>query len=135
MNLEKALKQGDDISGHVVTGHVDGIGVVQKIEKKRKNWILFIKTSKAIMRLLAPKASVACDGISLTVQENKGSQFKIAIIPHTLQETTLGLKKKGSTLNIEVDILMRYATFYLEKKKKRSRSPKRQIQKLIKQGF
>jgi riboflavin synthase len=108
VNLERSLKVGDGMGGHFVTGHIDGRGTIVKIEKRKKNTTLFIQASKDIITLLAEKGSVACDGISLTVQKVQGVVFQIAVIPHTLQVTTLGIGRVGSEVNLEVDIVARY---------------------------
>ncbi len=120
VNLERSLKLGSRLGGHFVTGHVDGRGEITKIEKRKKNTTLFIKAPKHIISLLADKGSIACDGISLTVQKVSVSTFQIAIIPHTLDTTTLGDKQVGSELNLEVDIIARYLQkcFAKEKLKK-----------------
>ena len=117
VNLERSLRFGKALGGHFVTGHIDGRGRVVKIEKIKKNTTLFIEASKDIICLLADKGSVACDGISLTVQKVKGSVFQIAVIPHTLKVTTLGIKRVGSRINLEVDIVARYLQMCFAKEK------------------
>lgn len=103
VNLERSLRFGDRLGGHIVLGHVDGVGTIQKIEKDRRNCLLWIHASKKLLRGMVEKGSVALDGISLTIVCIKKDNFCIAIIPHTLKATTLGEKTVGNTLNIELD--------------------------------
>ena len=119
VNLERSLQLGSGLGGHFVTGHIDGRGTIVKIEKRKKNTTLFLTASKDIISLLADKGSVACDGISLTVQKVSGSVFQIAVIPHTLKVTTLGAKRVGSGVNLEVDIVARYLQMCFKKEKLR----------------
>jgi len=136
VNLERSLKMGSGLGGHFVTGHIDGRGTIVKIERRNKNTTLFITASKAIIALLADKGSVACDGISLTVQKVRGSLFQIAVIPHTLKVTTLGLKKVGSEVNLEVDIVARYLQMCFAKEKSRKTFSSRTIlRELLRQGL
>lgn len=108
VNLERSLKVGDEIGGHFVTGHIDGRGRIAAIEKRKKNWLVTFEAPASIMKCLAQKGSVAVDGISLTVQRLTRKNFKITIIPHTLKETTLGRKKIGDCVNLEIDLITRY---------------------------
>ena len=136
VNLEKSLRVGDTLGGHFVTGHIDGRGRIARIEKRKKNTTLFIQAHKDIIALLADKGSVACDGISLTVQKVKGKQFQIAVIPHTLKVTTLGTKQVGSEINLEVDIVARYLRGCFSKERSQKTFSSRTILKeLLKQGF
>jgi riboflavin synthase len=135
VNLERSLKIGDGLGGHFVTGHIDGRGTIVKIEKRKKNTTLFLKASKDIITLLADKGSVACDGISLTVQKVRGRIFQIAVIPHTLKVTTLGLKRVGSEVNLEVDIVARYLQMCFAKEKcRRAFSSRIILRELLQQG-
>ena len=109
VNLERALKIGDELGGHIVTGHVDGLaGLVSREDFDGMARLVF-EAPRALSRFIAPKGSVALDGISLTVNEVKGDRFGVLIIPHTLAVTTLGERKVGDSLNIEVDLMARYA--------------------------
>ena len=110
VNLERSLKFGDRLGGHFISGHVDGIGIIEKIEKEGKNQLWTVNANPAIVKFMALKGSAALDGISLTVQNVTKNSFKIAFIPHTLKVTTFGQKKKGDAINIEIDMLARYAT-------------------------
>ena len=135
VNLEKSLRFGTALGGHFVTGHIDGRGRIVKIEKRKKNTTLFLHASKDIIGLLADKGSVACDGISLTVQKVQNGIFQIAVIPHTLKVTTLGIKKVGSDVNLEVDIVARYLQMCFKKERSRRTFSSRAILKeLLKQG-
>lgn len=108
LNLERSLKKDDRVGGHFVTGHVDGRGRIEKIKRSGRNLVLQIAAPKAIIRSLAAKGSVAVDGISLTVQALKGMGFKVAVVPHTLRETTLSRKRVGDFVNLEEDLIFRY---------------------------
>lgn len=135
VNLERSLKIGDRLGGHFVTGHIDGRGTIVKIEKRKKNTTLFLTASKDIIALLADKGSVACDGISLTVQKVRGSIFQIAVIPYTLQVTTLGTRRVGSEVNLEVDIVARYLQMCFAKEKaKRTFSSRTILRELLQRG-
>jgi len=104
VNLEKSLGLGDKLGGHLVTGHVDGVGVVLK----HKNGFLQVKAPKALSRYIARKGSICIDGVSLTVNSAKGRTFEVNLIPHTLKVTTLGRLAKGNAVNLEVDLVARY---------------------------
>jgi len=109
VNIERSLMIGDRLEGHFVLGHIDGIGIIKKIDKGEKGSRIKIKIpNKKLLPLITQKGSIAVDGVSLTVVSVKNSRVEIALIPHTLDNTTLGLKKVGDTVNIEVDILSRY---------------------------
>ena len=110
VNLEKSLALGDKLGGHLVTGHVDGVGVVQKHSKG----FLQVKVPKALSRYVARKGSICIDGVSLTVNRAKGRTFEVNLIPHTLKVTTLGRLKKGDAVNLEVDLVARYVARLLE---------------------
>jgi riboflavin synthase len=110
VNLEKSLALGDKLGGHLVTGHVDGVGVVQKHSKG----FLQVKVPKALSRYVARKGSICIDGVSLTVNRAKGRAFAVNLIPHTLKVTTLGRLKKGDAVNLEVDLVARYVARLLE---------------------
>lgn len=135
VNLERSLRVGDELGGHFVTGHIDGRGKIVRIKRSRRNTTLFIKAPKAIIAMQAPKGSIAIDGISLTVQKVRGSLFEIAVIPHTLKVTTLGLQGVGSEVNIEIDIVARYLKACFSKKSFRSISSREILKALLKWGF
>lgn len=105
VNIERALKVGDRLSGHFVTGHVDGIAKIISIVKKDYDVIMEIKFPKELKRFIVQKGSISIDGISLTIAELKEESFEVIVIPHTLKYTTLGVRKIGDDVNIEVDML------------------------------
>jgi len=109
INLEKALRLSDLIGGHLVTGHVDGVGVVVSFEDKGESKNLVIKLPKPLMGLVAKKGSLAVDGVSLTVNRLRGRRVSINLISHTLLHTNLSDLRSGSKVNLEVDLLARYA--------------------------
>jgi riboflavin synthase len=109
LNLERSLKMGDELGGHMVSGHVDGIAEVVACESLPDMARLTLRAPKPLLRLIAPKGAVALDGVSLTVNEAKGDTFSVLIIPHTLLVTTFGAVKAGAALNLEVDMIARYA--------------------------
>ena len=113
LNLERAMKIGDELGGHIVTGHVDGIGHVASVEKIGDSWCVVIAAPDAIAPYVAAKGSITVDGVSLTVNEvtdqpDGTAHFTLNIIPHTAAMTTLGGLKAGSAVNLEIDILARY---------------------------
>ena len=105
VNLERSLKVGDRISGHFVTGHVDCIGIIRRKNYIRGNLCFEVVVPVNFLRYILPKGSVALDGISLTIAEKKPASFTVYIIPHTIKNTTLGLKGPSDKVNIEFDIL------------------------------
>ena len=108
LNLERSLKIGDELGGHIVTGHVDGISRVLKRIKLDNSLLFSFSIPSNLKKFICKKGSVSLDGISLTVNEVKTKFFNINVIPHTKNLTTLGNLKKNDTVNIEVDILSRY---------------------------
>ena len=107
-NLEKAMLLNERIGGHLVSGHIDGLGKVESIEKDGESFWFKIKADKQIMKYVVYIGSIAVDGISLTVAECDNSSFSVAIIPHTLECTTLNNKKVDSKVNLEVDMIGKY---------------------------
>lgn len=108
VNLEKALRLADRLGGHLVTGHVDGIGSVQKFEPVGESHELVIRAPASLAGYIARKGSITVDGVSLTVNWVKGRDFSINLIPHTVQVTTLKRLAAGSTVNLEIDLIARY---------------------------
>ncbi len=108
VNLERALKVGDRFGGHIVQGHIDGVGRVSKIRYGEGSTDIYIETDVSMMKLMAPKGSVAVDGVSLTLAEKSARGFKLIVIPYTLQHTCLGDLKPGDGVNIETDLIIRW---------------------------
>jgi riboflavin synthase len=108
VNLEKALRLADRLGGHLVSGHVDGVGTVAGIRRVGANRLVTVRAPGALSRYIARKGSVALNGVSLTVNEVQGAGFKVNLIPHTLAATNLGALRVGSKVNLEVDLLARY---------------------------
>jgi riboflavin synthase len=108
VNLERPLKVGDELGGHIVSGHVDGLGEVLSATPEQGSSRWRFRVPPAIARFIAPKGSVAIDGVSLTVNEVEGDVFGVNIIPHTAAVTSFGLLKPGDRVNIEIDTVARY---------------------------
>ena len=108
VNIERSLKAGDRLEGHFVLGHVDGVGVIKKIQKKPKEVQLWFEIPKSLSKYVVKKGSIAMDGISLTVVDIKKNLASVCLIPHTLQVTNFKTKKIGDKVNIETDILGKY---------------------------
>jgi riboflavin synthase len=108
VNLERAMKIGDELGGHIVTGHVDGLAEIEHIRPEGDSLRFSFRVPQALARYIASKGSIALDGVSLTVNEVEGERFGVNIIPHTRQATTFGAKKEGDRVNVEIDILARY---------------------------
>ena len=115
VNLERPLRAGDEIGGHFVLGHVDGVAEVEGRREDGDSVRLHVAAPDGLAALLAPKGSVALDGVSLTVNEVDGARFGVDIIPHTLAGTTLGAAVPGTRLNLEADPLARYAARLLQR--------------------
>jgi riboflavin synthase len=114
VNLERAVRAGDRLGGHLVQGHVDGIAEVLHAERAGEALDVRIGTSPSLLRFVATKGSVALDGVSLTVNGVEPGSFSVMLIPHTLAVTTLGEIAKGRALNFEVDLVARYVARLLE---------------------
>jgi len=114
INLERALKFGDELGGHLVTGHVDGLATVVAREDMTEMARFALRAPAKLARFIAPKGSVALDGVSLTVNAVEKDTFSVLIIPHTLQVTTFGALRKDENVNLEVDTMARYAARLME---------------------
>ena len=112
VNLEGALVSGGKVSGHFVTGHVDGVGAIKAKREEKGELLLEVKASEDILDGIVLKGSVAVDGVSLTVAGVNDDSFSVYIIPHTARQTTLGAKKAGDNVNLETDMLGKYAAKY-----------------------
>ena len=108
VNLERALRFGDRLGGHLVSGHVDGVGEVLFRKKEASFFFFRIRAPKNIERYLVEKGSIAVEGVSLTINKVEGPVFEVVIIPHTAQTTTLGFRRAGDLVNLEVDLLAKY---------------------------
>jgi len=108
VNLERALAVGDRLGGHIVQGHVDGIGRIARIRYGEGSTEINIEAPDVVMKLLAPKGSIAVDGVSLTVASKTTRSFKLMVIPYTLQNTCLGELKPGDNINLESDLIIRW---------------------------
>ena len=108
VNLERALRVGDRLGGHIVQGHVDGIGTVSRVSYRSGSTHIYFDVSVSLLRLMAPKGSVAIDGVSLTLAEKSVRGFMVMVIPFTLESTTLGDLKPGHQVNIETDLIIRW---------------------------
>lgn len=115
INLESSLKFGDELGGHLVSGHVDGLATLVSITPDGDSFRLKIRAPQDLKHFIAPKGSIALNGISLTVNEVEDDVFGINIIPHTWEVTTMGQSKAGDTINMEIDMLARYVARILGK--------------------
>lgn len=115
INLESSLKFGDELGGHLVSGHVDGLATLESIEKEGDSHRLKIRVPQNLKHFIASKGSVTLDGISLTINEVEDDVFGVNIIPHTWEVTTLGTRKVGDKINLEIDMLARYVARILGK--------------------
>jgi riboflavin synthase len=116
VNLERSLKLSDRFEGHIVLGHVDGIGEISDVVKFPAEIKMWIKVKgKGMMKYLVPKGSVTVDGISLTVVDVGKNKFSAALVPHTVLKTTIGTKVRGDTVNLEFDILSKYLANFIPK--------------------
>ena len=115
INLERPTRVGDELGGHIVSGHVDGVAHVVSITPENDSLRYVFQAPENLKKFVAPKGSVALDGVSLTVNEVEGNRFGVNIIPHTQSVTTFGLYEVGSPVNMEIDMLARYVARLLEK--------------------
>ncbi|HLP97746.1 MAG TPA: riboflavin synthase [Sideroxyarcus sp.] len=108
VNLEKALRLSDRLGGHLVSGHVDGVGEVVAFNDIGESWRLVVRAPQELAKYIATKGSITINGVSLTVNQVAGSEFEVNLIPHTLDVTTLNELKVGSKVNLEIDLIARY---------------------------
>jgi riboflavin synthase len=108
VNLERPMRVGDEFGGHIVTGHIDGVAEIKNVAPEGESTRVTFEVPIALSRFVAPKGSVALDGVSLTVNEVDGTRFGVNLIPHTLKVTTFGRIKPGMKVNFEVDLMARY---------------------------
>lgn len=114
INLERALKAGDELGGHIVSGHVDGLGIVEAIDAVSECYVVRFKVPQSLKAMIAPKGSITINGVSLTVNDVQDCYFEVNIIPHTWQYTTFQHLKAGDYVHLEVDMLARYIARYQE---------------------
>jgi riboflavin synthase len=108
INLERPVRAGDELGGHIVTGHIDGTAKLIQLEPEGESKRMVFDVPARLISYIAPKGSIALDGVSLTVNEVDGSRFGVNVIPHTLKMTNFGRLKEGSRVNVEIDLLARY---------------------------
>jgi riboflavin synthase len=119
VNLERALRAGDRLGGHIVQGHVDGVGSLAAI-RPEGDWVRYrFRAPAAVRRYLVEKGSLTIDGVSLTVFACRGAAFSVALIPHTLEATTLGASRPGDRVNMEADVLMKHGEALLPSRRRR----------------
>jgi len=140
LNLERAMRLSDRIDGHLVLGHVDGIGVIKQREKLGNAIVVAIAVPEAFARHMIHKGSVAVDGISLTINACEPKSVTVSIIPHTARLTTIGMKQKGAPVNIETDMIAKYVERFtrgesIHNSEKTTASPGIDMEFLSKSGF
>jgi riboflavin synthase len=137
VNLERALKFGDRLGGHLVNGHVDGRANVVAIDRKGESWVFVFEIGTELSRYLIEKGSVAVNGVSLTVNRTDVRSFEVNVIPHTFQVTTMGRLRVGDEVNIEVDIIGKYVEKFVGKFRESGSSSKNSMDRdfLEKHGF
>lgn len=116
VNVEPALTAADAMGGHIVQGHVDGVGKVARIDIKRSSRVIRFEAPREISKYVVEKGSITVDGVSLTALDASGKSFSVALIPYTWQHTTLGAMKQGDKVNLEADIIGKYVARHLKKK-------------------
>ncbi len=121
VNLEKALRLSDRLGGHLVSGHVDGVGEVVAFNDIGESWRLVVRAPQALAKYIATKGSIAINGVSLTVNHVAGSEFDVNLIPHTLDMTTLNELKAGTKVNLEIDLIARYVERMMQAEKEQSK--------------
>ncbi len=114
VNIERPMKLSDRLGGHLVSGHIDGIGFIRGVDKKGGMSLFTLEVPKEIQGYLIQKGSIAIDGISLTVNEVNGNRFSVMVIPHTAKMTTLGFKKSGDIVNLEADMIGKYVEKFIK---------------------
>lgn len=135
VNLERAVTPNTRLGGHMVSGHVDGLASVESITPRGRAIDFWLRAPNGLGRYIPEKGSVTIDGISLTVNEVDGGRFRLTIVPHTLQETTLGQLSPGSTVNLEVDLIARYLERLMKPAEETESSSGITMEMLAKSGF
>ena len=121
VNLEKALRLSDRLGGHLVSGHVDGVGEVVAFNDIGESWRLVVRAPQALAKYIATKGSITINGVSLTVNHVAGAEFDVNLIPHTLDVTTLNELKTGTKVNLEIDLIARYVERMMQGEKEESK--------------
>ena len=116
LNLERAIRAGEPLGGHLITGHVDGLGTLIRRTADGRDWRLDFSCDKALLRQIVSKGSIACNGVSLTIASLEKTSFSVNIIPHTWQNTNLHELREGETVNLETDLIGKYVFRWLEQK-------------------
>ena len=137
VNIERALRLSDRIDGHLVSGHIDGLGEIRQRETLSNALMVTIDVPEALARYMISKGSVAVDGISLTINSCDAASFSVSIIPHTAKLTTIGFKNKGDPVNIETDMLGKYVERFMKVRSGEAETPSSGIDRdyLLKTGF
>lgn len=120
VNLEKAMRLSDRIGGHLVSGHVDGVGEVVAFNDIGESWRLVVRAPQALSKYIAVKGSITINGVSLTVNHVSGNEFEVNLIPHTLEVTTLNELEKGKRVNLEIDLIARYVERMMQAEKEQN---------------
>lgn len=120
VNLEKAMRLSDRIGGHLVSGHVDGVGEVVSFDDIGESWRLVVRAPQELAKYIAMKGSITINGVSLTVNQVSGNEFEVNLIPHTLEVTTLNELKKGTRVNLEIDLIARYVERMMQAEKEQN---------------
>ncbi|HCI14546.1 MAG: riboflavin synthase subunit alpha [Gallionellales bacterium GWA2_60_142] len=121
VNLEKALRLSDRLGGHLVSGHVDGVGEVVAFDDIGESWKLVVRAPQELAKFIALKGSITINGVSLTVNEVEGAEFNINLIPHTLKMTMLNELKAGTRVNLEIDLIARYVERMMNAEKEQTK--------------
>ncbi len=140
LNIERAMRLSDRIDGHLVSGHIDGTGVVKQRESLSNAVILTIEVEERLTRYMISKGSIAMDGVSLTINTYESNNFSVSIIPHTAKLTTIGFKNKGDRVNIETDMIGKYVERFMSARPDRSKEDRSKQESfdrayLVKTGF
>ena len=135
VNLEKTLRLQDGLDGHIVSGHVEGVGQIVARTKEDIAWLVKVKVPDELMKYIISKGSITIDGISLTVTEVTADTFTVSLIPHTAKETTLGFKSVGDKVNLETDIIGKYVERMLTFQKKENKTSGISKNTLFENGF
>jgi riboflavin synthase len=135
VNLEKPMTAGEEFGGHFVSGHVDIVGHVTRLEAEGENWWYGVEVPESFVKYIVPQGSITFDGISLTVARRNGRVAEVAVIPFTYKHTNIKTKRIGETVNLEGDILGKYVERYLEARRGAKPTNNLSIEQLLDQGF